>query len=108
MSQLLRRQCFQHPDREAAARCQECQQSFCRECVTEHGERFICAPCLARLAAPAEPASGRLPWARALAPLAGAGAGLLVSWIFFYTLGRLLMLLPAAMHQTEIWSNTLD
>lgn len=40
--------CQQHPGQAAAARCPSCQQSFCRECVTEHDGRMLCLACFAK------------------------------------------------------------
>ena len=36
--------------REAVARCPECTQFFCRECITEHDDRVLCSACLKKLA----------------------------------------------------------
>jgi len=43
--------CRRHPERPAAARCPECGEPHCRECVVEHEGRILCAACLARLTA---------------------------------------------------------
>src|SRR2546429_9979935 len=51
-SNLIHQRCFNHALREAAARCPECGHFYCRECITEHEDRVICANCLAKLAAP--------------------------------------------------------
>jgi hypothetical protein len=51
MSSLAAQRCFHHSLREAVARCPECRQFYCRECITEHEERVICATCLRRLSA---------------------------------------------------------
>jgi formylmethanofuran dehydrogenase subunit E len=48
--------CQRHPGREAAARCPSCQQSFCRECITEHEGRMLCLACLTKRS---QPATGR-------------------------------------------------
>lgn len=42
----LSHSCFNHPERPAAARCPLCGVAFCRECVSEHNGRFLCASCL--------------------------------------------------------------
>jgi hypothetical protein len=81
--------CFLHPEREAAARCPACRRAFCRECVTEHEGRVLCAPCLSAAASPAA-----APRRRLAGPLAAA-AGLLAAWLFFFLLGRLLVALPS-------------
>lgn len=100
MAQLSGLRCFHHPLREAAARCLECGRHFCRECVTEHDDRFLCAPCLRGLAGGARRRGGRLAWV----PGAGAAAaGLLVAWFTFYALGRGLMALPEALGEGVRW-----
>jgi hypothetical protein len=97
---VLARRCLHHPGREAAARCPECREFFCRECVVEHGDRVICAACLARVAR--RDASGRRgPMARLgrlLLPL----AGLLLGWFFFYLLAQALLALPDTFHATAV------
>jgi hypothetical protein len=47
---IARERCWHHDHRQAACRCVGCGRSFCRECVTEHGERYFCAECLTRTA----------------------------------------------------------
>lgn len=107
MTLIIQRHCFQHPEREAVARCLECGESFCRECITEHGERLICASCLTKVARAAKPHAGHR-WRETLLPLAGAGTGVLVSWLVFYALARLLMHLPTAFHQAQIWGGAAE
>ena len=46
MTALAHQRCFNHALREAAARCPGCGNFFCRECVTEHDDRVLCAACL--------------------------------------------------------------
>src|SRR5438128_10374381 len=84
MLNLTHQRCFNHATREAAARCPECGQYFCRECITEHEDRVICARCLGKLA--------RIPLLkrRGLARILRAGQwllGLSVAWLFFYLVG---------------------
>ena len=49
MQNLAHQRCFNHAVREAVARCPECGQCFCRECITEHDDRVVCAACLKKL-----------------------------------------------------------
>ena len=49
-SNLTFQRCFNHAAREAVARCPACGHYFCRECITEHDDRVICAACLRKLA----------------------------------------------------------
>ena len=48
---LSAQRCFNHAGREAVARCPECSRYFCRECISEHRGRVVCAGCLASLSA---------------------------------------------------------
>ncbi len=89
MSRIIHTRCRNHPGREAAARCTKCGGYFCRECIIEHHERMICAGCLRR---PSDRRAGR----RLLSALTASfrlAAGVLILWITFYNLGRLLLFL---------------
>ena len=96
-SDLIRTRCVIHAQREAAARCPECGSFFCRECVTEHGERAICAACL-RLMARAGTGRRRRPL-RAVRRAAQILIGILAAWFFFYMIGEVLSSLPDSFHE---------
>ena len=104
---LVRERCWIHPAREAAARCPSCERFFCRECVTEHDGRLICADCLRalRTAATLRPGSAQ----RARRALAAAGRtfslalSLLVAWFFFHLLAQTLVSLPGEFHASTLW-----
>lgn len=109
MSELIRQRCFTHAGREAVARCPQCRRYFCRECVTEHAGRLICASCLKELAASGPRAAGRLrAAARALGWAAQCLAGLLIVWTFFYLLGLALQLMPTPFHEGHVWGALLE
>jgi uncharacterized paraquat-inducible protein A len=96
---LTRARCVVHEQREAAARCPECRRFFCRECVTEHGDRAICAGCLEHLAA-----TGAERGRRSFQAVARAGQillGIFVAWFFFYMVGEFLSSLPDTFHETS-------
>lgn len=100
MAVLLTQRCLHHPVREAVARCPECAQYFCRECITEHDDRVICSACLRKLTTKTETKR------RSLAPVgrvAAALAGVLLAWIFFFLIGRLLVNIPASVHEGTVW-----
>ncbi len=81
------------------ARCPLCRNFYCRECVTEHEGRVVCAACL-------KIAVQRAPGRRSLLRFASGGlpaAGLLLAWMLFYAIGRVLMLLPASVHDGTLW-----
>jgi hypothetical protein len=96
---LANLRCFNHTTREAVARCPVCQHYYCRECITEHDDRVICAACLRRAAEDcARPA--RATW---LAASLACAAGFVMLWIFFYLCGSFLLQIPARFHEGTIW-----
>jgi hypothetical protein len=100
VSNLAQQRCLNHAEREAAARCLGCGHFFCRECVTEHDDRVICALCLRRLARGPGGRRRGLSW---VAPAGRCLAGLAAAWLFFYLLGEALASLPASYHEGTLW-----
>ena len=100
MAVLVAQRCHHHPVREAVARCPECRQYFCRECITEHDDRVICSSCLKKLTTKTEAPR------RSFAPafrVGAAVAGLIVAWMFFFVVGRLLLNIPTKFHEGTVW-----
>ena len=96
---LTRKRCFFHTGREAVAVCLKCGQYFCRECITEHDGRVLCAGCL--------PDAGSERKKKNRFALLGKfllffGAVVLL-WLSFYYLGQLLLTLPASFHEGSLW-----
>jgi hypothetical protein len=106
MSSLTHQRCLNHAAREAVARCPECRQYFCRECITEHDHRVICAACLKKLA--------RLPLHQrpAFAGLIRAAqclCGFVAAWFFFHLVAEALLKLPTDFHEGTLWEvNWMD
>lgn len=100
MNDLSQEHCLNHPGREAAALCPECRQFYCRECVTEHDDRVICAACLRKLTATQAQPRQRLAWLRRAAACL---TGWLLATLFFYCMGRELAALPGNSHEGTIW-----
>ena len=99
MMDLARQQCFNHPGREAVVRCPSCLRDYCRECVTEHHDRYLCSACL-RLQAAQETRphrSLRVPVGAMLAV-----AGLLTAWTVYYAATQYLLLRASADHY-RVW-----
>lgn len=97
---LAHQRCFHHAHREAVARCPECRNFFCRECVTEHADRVLCAACLKRIVAgPGTRRRGLVGLVRALQ----VAAGLVLAILFFYWLGLSLLEMPASFHDGTLW-----
>jgi uncharacterized paraquat-inducible protein A len=92
--------CVHHPAREAVACCPECGRFFCRECVSEHDDRVLCARCLARVI---DAASGKRSRFAQLLRCFAALLSILIAWWFFDLIGRGLILLPADVHEGTIW-----
>ena len=72
--------CWNHEAREAVCRCPECRRSFCRECVSEHGGRLLCATCLRHVVHAAASSRGRGGRLRSVMLTA---AGVVVAWAVF-------------------------
>ena len=111
---LGKQRCARHAGREAAARCPDCGLVFCRECVTAHEGRFLCASCLGKVvvaarAGRANRAAGGIPAAvvaagrRALA----TAAGIAWLWLCFYLAGLLIEKFPRSVHEGTIWRAAL-
>src|SRR4051794_34634535 len=100
MAALTHQRCFNHAQREAVARCPECHQFFCRECVTEHDDRVICSACLKKLA---KGSATRLPIVARLVRTAPLALGILLAWFFFFLIGESLLRLPTTFHEGTLW-----
>ncbi len=94
-SAVIRHQCWNHESREAVCRCPGCSRSYCRECVTEHESRLLCAACLRKELAPEKVrrAPRRVPAAVLLA------AGLLLTWIVLLVFAGSVSEISARMEQ---------
>ena len=90
MTALLHQRCWNHASREAAARCPVCSRFYCRECVTEHDGRMMCAACAATIVdSAAAPRANNAIW------MALGVAGLLLAWMIFYYFGAMLARIPS-------------
>ena len=97
---LIHQRCFNHALREAAARCPECGHCYCRECITEHEDRVICATCLGKIARrPLTQRAGFVYVVRSLQVL----FGLATACLFFYLVGLALLSIDSSVHEGTIW-----
>lgn len=102
MSSLSDQRCFNHAQREAVARCPECGRFFCRECVTEHEDRVICAACLGRQIRPPLTRRG---WFVGMVHGAQLMVAVFLTWLFFHFVGESLLLLPSSFHEGTLWKS---
>ena len=82
------------------ARCPACGHFFCRECVTEHDDKIICAACLAKIA---RAAPARRQGLGGMRRVALGLLGFIVAWFFFYVLAQGLLQIPAQSHENSVW-----
>ena len=101
---LAEQRCLRHIEREAVARCPQCRYFFCRECITEHEDRVLCADCLAKILRGREKPHSRL---TQVATALFSASGVALAWLFFYFLGELLARAPASFHEGTIWEKLL-
>ena len=94
----IHQRCWNHEAREAVCRCPECGRSFCRECVTEHAARLLCAACLKALTQRAQSRPGRL---RRLVPAAMLLGGILLAWLVFFGAGAAFNLFASRLEQSS-------
>jgi len=104
MPALVHQRCFNHALREAAARCPACERFYCRECVTEHEDRIICAACLRQAARP--PFTQRRGFV-AVSRAVQLGGALMLTWLFFYAVGKSLLAIPSSFHEGTVWEQKL-
>src|SRR5262249_7931310 len=97
MTPALHNRCWNHEGREAVCRCPECGRSYCRECVTEHQARLLCADCLRKTAVASGKGASRL---RPLRPAAMLLAGLLLAWSIFFIAGQSLVLVTGRIERS--------
>ena len=100
---LTGQRCLNHAFREAVALCPNCGRFFCRECITEHDDRVICAGCLKKQLSPGETRTR----VGLSVQLAQCLLGLLFAWFFFYSIGRGLLSIPATFHEAAFWKSKL-
>ena len=97
---LRQQRCTNHPQREASARCPECSHYYCRECITEHDDRVLCASCLAKIASKQETSLHRWAW---LPRFALALVAVAVIYLVFVLFGNILLSIPSKFHSTGGW-----
>jgi hypothetical protein len=85
---LAQQHCWNHSVRGAVCRCPVCHRPFCRECVSEHASRLLCATCIK--ASVSAPDQARVRRTRLWLP-AMALASTLLAWAIFFSLGQFIM-----------------
>ncbi len=93
---VAQQKCVLHPSRSAAGRCPECEEYYCRECITEHEGRVICASCLEEVTG--DEAEEEFDWSLLLEVLKATG-GFFLCWFFFYAIAQLLLKISTPLQQ---------
>lgn len=104
------RKCGIHAGREAAARCPSCGGFFCRECITEHDYKMICAGCLAGLLEGREEEEkkrGKAGWAGPVVTLLQAMGGIGIVWFSCFAIAELLRELPPELHSGSMFEEIM-
>ena len=100
MKNLAKQRCANHASREAAARCPDCGRFFCRECVSEHDDRLLCAQCLAKLARTSFSKRYHL---AGVVNVMRMLLGIFALWWCFYLIGQALPSIPDTFHEGTLW-----
>jgi hypothetical protein len=100
----LRPTCWNHEAREAVCRCPQCARSFCRECVTEHEGRLLCAACLRQLTVVRPRGRGM----RRVLPALMLVGGFLLAWLIFFGMGKGLLEVMRKLAEPSTSSRILD
>ena len=105
MSATPKLQCLTHPQREAAARCASCEQFFCRECVTEHELQMLCASCFKEVGKELKKPKRKATWLLPVVVTLQLAIGLLLVWVSFYMVGRVVIAVPSDFHEGTLWED---
>ncbi|CAB1076877.1 hypothetical protein D1AOALGA4SA_4674 [Olavius algarvensis Delta 1 endosymbiont] len=100
MPDITHQRCHNHMQREAVARCPACGRFFCRECITEHEDKVLCAACLRKQVEPSGNTANR--W-RGLWRFGHFLLGFLFLYILFYYFAQVLLALPSDFHEGTLW-----
>jgi hypothetical protein len=100
MNDIAHQRCFNHELREAVARCPECNRFYCRECITEHEDRVLCASCLGKLTKSSSISALRF---RGVIRILQFLSAVVILWLFFYYLGQILLSVPTSFHEGTVW-----
>ena len=100
MPDITHQRCLNHMLREAVARCPECGRFFCRECITEHEDKVLCASCLRKRLKPARQKYQRFRWVFRLGYFI---SGIVLLYVIFYYFAQILVALPTDFHEGTIW-----
>ena len=101
MPTAIQQRCWNHELREAVCRCLGCGRSYCRECVTEHTGRLLCAGCIAKEGVADRPRSRRF---QGLGMPLAAMLAFFFAWLVLYGTGAGIITLTQRMEQRQ-WLN---
>lgn len=96
---LSRQRCANHIQREAVARCPQCQRHFCRECITEHDDKLLCNHCLKSISTKRDKKRTRI---KAILYFLSWIIGFLLALGFFYTVANFIASIPQQYHRNYL------
>lgn len=70
--------------------------------MSEHEDRVLCAACLAKRTRPGFTKRYHL---RGVVQFFQVAVGLVLLWLVFYTIGRILLNIPDTFHEGRIWQD---
>ncbi len=100
MENLSHQHCLNHALREAVARCPACKHFYCRECITEHDDRVVCASCLKQVT---QATTGKKYSLASLGRGTLCALGFVTAWLFFYWIGETLLSASTKFHDGTVW-----
>lgn len=101
---ISQQKCFTHPNREAVAQCPNCHRTFCRECVTEHDDKVLCALCLKKITEQ----SHKKEKPKLVNTIFSYFLSLFILWFLFFMLGKMLLLIPDSFHEGTFWKSFIS
>jgi hypothetical protein len=100
MPDITQQRCRNHVEREAVACCPGCGRFFCRECITEHEDKVLCAACI-RGRVEADPKKSQR--YRGLIQSGQFLLGFLMMYVMFYYVAEILLAIPTDFHEGTLW-----
>jgi hypothetical protein len=101
---IEKKHCYNHQEREPVAKCPECGNYFCWECITEFEYRVLCAECIKKKSVKkTEKPGGVDVFFRLIFIPLKVITGIIITWAVFFVLAQGLILIPDNFHSGRIF-----